>query len=101
MNTVKSRNQLYRESGSLLPFKAWLQQHMNNVVHQALVESEYLNYDGQAASDSLATEPNLPFKPVLEKTSILGIPKNYLYAGLMGLVLYSAYKLSESTLFNK
>jgi len=95
-----SKNQLYKEyqmRGGRLPFKTWLQQELNMSVHKAVIESEYLNYDGQASSDTLNSNQPLPYKPVLENVTFLGIPKNYLKIGLVCIIAFSAYKIYQST----
>lgn len=92
MTQQKSKNQLYRESGSTLPFKVWLQNDMNESVRQALIESEYLNYDGQGGNANSSGSEELPYKPVLENTTIFGIPKNYVRASLVIILAFCAYK---------
>ncbi len=95
-----SKNQLYKEyqiSGGRLPFKAWLQQDLNMSVHRAVIESEYLNYDGQATTDTVGRDNPLPYKPVLENITFLGIPKNYLKIGLVCVIAISAYQIYQST----
>lgn len=94
-----SKNQLYREyqaNGGREPFKTWLQQNLNMSVHKAVIESEYLNYDGQANVDSTGREQPLPYKPVLENVTFLGIPKNYLKIGLVCVIVISAYQIYQS-----
>jgi hypothetical protein len=94
-----SKNQLYKEyqtNGGRLPFKAWLQQNLNMSVHKAVIESEYLNYDGQAGADSVGVDQPLSYKPVLENVTFLGIPKNYLKIGLVCIIAISAYQIYKS-----
>ncbi len=93
----KSKNQLYREyrySGGSLSFKDWMHEHLRASVEHAIVESEYLNYDGQANYDGSAVAgTDVPFKPVLENTTFLGIPNAILYGALVTAGLYAVYKI--------
>jgi hypothetical protein len=55
MNTVlsKSANQLWKESGSSLPFKNWIEREKNKGVFIHNKKMEYLSVDGENENDEI------------------------------------------------
>jgi hypothetical protein len=85
-----SANQLYRESGSTLPFREWIEREKSKGVFipNVKAQEEFNNADG---GDEV--EPTQQIKQNLEVGSIIG--KNLLFVGVLvigGLLIYRMYK---------
>lgn len=87
MKELKSANQLYRESGSSLPFKTWLEREKEKGTFmyanglQSKINEAIADNIGEAAEDA---EP----KPTLPSNTIFGLNK-YVVIGL-GVVVVAA-----------
>lgn len=89
-----SANQLYRESGSTLPFREWIEREKSKGVFipNVKAQEEFNNADG---GDEV--EETQQVKNKLEVGSIIG--KNLLFVGVLvigGLLIYKMYKKSAN-----
>ncbi len=55
-----SANKIYRESGSSLPFKDWLEREKNKGVFipNAQALKEFNNFDGESTEEKIVAKPN-------------------------------------------
>lgn len=77
-----SANKIYRESGSSLPFKDWLEREKNkgNFIPNAQAYKEFKNFDGQENTTSPTTTNDVVLRNTLIVVGlVLGIALFYKY----------------------
>ena len=81
-----SANKVYRESGSSLPFKDWLDREKNkgNFIPNAQALKEFENFDGEENPKEVINE--------FAKDSNMN---TILIVAMVGLVLFSVYKFTK------
>lgn len=81
-----SANKVYRESGSSLPFKDWLEREKNkgNFIPNAQALKEFENFDGEETQ----TEEKKDL--VSDSTT-----KNIVIVAVVGIVLFGIYKFTK------
>lgn len=99
MHNLKTANQIYKESGSTLPFKDWLSREKtkwSNAIGQAIdtpfIGNKPLTDSIQKTLDSMRGE--LPVKTETSNKTVLGINKTVLLVGgiiIVGAVAYKIY----------
>lgn len=81
-----SANKVYRESGSSLPFKDWLEREKNkgNFIPNAQALKEFENFDGEET-------------PTEEKKDLVSdsTTKNIVIVAVVGIVLFGIYKFTK------
>lgn len=99
MHNLKTANQIYKESGSTLPFKDWLSREKtkwSNAIGQPIdtpfIGNKPLTDSIQKTLDSMRGE--LPVKTETSNKTVLGINKTVLLVGgiiIVGAVAYKIY----------
>ena len=89
IDTTKTANQLYKESGTDLPFSQWIEEQKLKGI---FIKNDTLNNIVQNALE----EKPVPSTPIVSKTKFLGLSKPVLI--ISGVVIISAiiYKITTS-----
>ena len=102
MQQEKSKNQLYKESGSNLSFKDWIRQDLDKSVKAktAAVVKQLQHGDGTVQGNTylhVCGDPDKNYKPALTGKTILGLPKELVLGAGIIVIAFSVYKIYKIT----